>query len=543
MQLKKILATVLSGAMLFTAFGGASAAGAPTMDDVTAIQAFTDGTAYGTAVVEVKVDYKEGTDLSGITAESYILEDRGSLKPDFGTVAIESATVDGSSVTLKMLRDFDATELNSEVYTGNGPEKGVRQRNTYGAYVTGAWYRDVNGTIFYGQDDNDAYENNTTKMGYQARACLELKLRHAGEAEEAAACLADANGNYAAGGKWLPTVDRQFGEQGFKNLYELKIPSTAAAATDGTQDAYVRGYYFVPENYDPANGAIFTLQGQGISYWQLPDGTNDDGTGIMFDEATTSWANTGAIVVNIHDRSSACPGGYWDLYDFVVDDARVIKYFVDTYGITGNLALQGNSRGTMASAMVIKALAGCAYNPKNQAMGGTEPEDRKLDKTEFPFHINAYICQNGSLGYQYDEEDWAAVAATELKVWAFNGEQDTNDIDAIAKYTAIMTEKMGADWAAENIRLTGLTSDLFFPWGESDHSVTRINGLFFADEPYYGPDLTVNPDATITYGTKLANGDTYTLKCRGGAADTNKVGYEYKIYEDSFHVWALTPAK
>ena len=57
-----------------------------------------------------------------------------------------------------------------------------------------------------------------------------------------------------------------------------------------------------------ANGIVFTLQGQGISYWKLPDGTDDDGTGIMYDSATTSWANKGAIVVNIHDRSSAGPG-------------------------------------------------------------------------------------------------------------------------------------------------------------------------------------------------------------------------------------------
>lgn len=63
-----------------------------------------------------------------------------------------------------------------------------------------------------------------------------------------------------------------------------------------------------PPTMIPANRIVFTLQGQGISYWKLPDGTDDDGTGIMYDSATTSWANKGAIVVNIHDRSSAGPG-------------------------------------------------------------------------------------------------------------------------------------------------------------------------------------------------------------------------------------------
>lgn len=53
----------------------------------------------------------------------------------------------------------------------------------------------------------------------------------------------------------------------------------------------------------PAAGIVFTLQGQGISYWKLADGCDNDGTGIMYDSATTSWIDKGAIVVNIHDRS------------------------------------------------------------------------------------------------------------------------------------------------------------------------------------------------------------------------------------------------
>lgn len=542
--LKRMVTLLLTLSMLLSLCSGALAAetgnaAALTMDDVVSIQAYTDATAYGTGVVEIDVTYKAGTDLSKVAKDSYVLEDRGSLSPDFGEVEIKSVEVNGDTVTLNILRDFDATELNSEIYTGTGPEKGVRQRNSFGVYVTGAWYRDTEGTIYYGKDDTDAYADNTTGMGYQARACLELKLRHAGEAASAAECLADDMGQYNEDGKWLKTIDRQFGENGFKSLYALQIPSTAAGATDGTGDAYVRGYYYVPKNYNPANGIIFTLQGQGISYWQLADGTNDDGTGIMFDTATTSWANTGAIVVNIHDRSSASRGEYWDIYDFVVDDARVMKYFIDTYEITGSIALQGNSRGTMASAILIKALAGQSYNPKNQNMGGSEPETYTLDKNTFDFTVDAFICQNGSFGYGYDEADWAAIADTGLRVWAFNGEQDTNDIAAIATYTDIMTEKKGAAWAKENVRLTGLTSDLFWPLGESDHSVTRINGWYFADKAYYGPDLTANADGTITYNTKLNDGDTYTLECRGGAASTNKVDYEYTVYDDSFHKWAL----
>ena len=79
----------------------------------------------------------------------------------------------------------------------------------------------------------------------------------------------------------------------------------------------------------------------------LADGCDNDGTGIMYDSATTSWIDKGAIVVNIHDRSSAGPGKYYDIYDFVADDVNVMKYFIDAYGVTGNVVLQGNSRGTM----------------------------------------------------------------------------------------------------------------------------------------------------------------------------------------------------
>ena len=71
-----------------------------TVADIQSIQAYTDETMYGTGVVEVQVTYKPGVNVSGVTADSYILEDRGSLSPDYGQIAIESAAVDGQTVTL-----------------------------------------------------------------------------------------------------------------------------------------------------------------------------------------------------------------------------------------------------------------------------------------------------------------------------------------------------------------------------------------------------------------------------------------------------------
>ena len=509
-----------------------------TVDDIASIQAYTDETIYGTGVVEVVVTYKDGVDLSGVAADSYILEDRGSLSPDYGQIAIESAAVDGQTVTLTIGDASQATAKNALIYSGENA--GVRERNAFGIYSTGAWYRDAEGIIHYGSEDTEEYAANTTGMGYQSRACLELKLRHAGEAESAAACLANEKGQYNEGGLWLETVDRQFGEGGFQSFAELgiQIASTAAEATDGTHDQYVKGYAYIPDNYDPANGIVFTLQGQGISYWQLQDGCNNDGTGIMYDSATTSWADNGAIVVNIHDRSSAGKGDYSNYYDFVVDDVNAMKYFIETYDITGPIVLQGNSRGTVASSNVIKALAGLEYTVNSDEARGTN----QLDKSVYDFEIDTFICQNGMFGRGvYTEADYQAIAETGLKVWIFDGEQDTNNIDTYTAYVAA-AEAAGYDeaWIAENIRLTCYPSEIYAYWGESDHSTTRINGWYFDDAAYYGPDLTM-VDGEIVYNTQLSDGDVYTVLARGASRDggMEKTGFEYTVYDELFQEWAL----
>ena len=515
------------------------------LDNVVSIQAYTAGTYYGTGLTQVDITYKDGVDVSAATAEDYVLTDRGTLNPDFGELNISDVTVAGQVVTLNISDLTDATENNKMVYTGDDKE-GSRERNAFGVYCTGAWYRDAAGVIYYGSSDDDEYENNTTGRGYQARETLELKLQVVGE--DTVESLATDLGTYNADGKWLETIDTQLGEGGFQPLTDLQIVSTAADADwseveQAKEDAYVRGYYYVPENYDPAAGIVFTLQGQGISYWNLKDGSDNDGTGFMYDCATASWANKGAIVVNIHDRSSqqALAEGY----DFVVDDVNVMKYFIEKYNVTGNIVLQGNSRGTMASNIVIKALAGCMYNPKQQQAGLSVEMDRQLDKSVYDFEIDTYICQNGTLGGAYwTDEDLAAIVDTGLKVWAFDGEQDTNNIETIATYKAACEAAgYGEAWIKENVRHTGLASELTYYWGESDHSATRTNGWYFANAAYYGPYLHID-EATgeIVYDQKLEDGDTYTLQARGTAATNGKAEYEYTVYDDLFQEWALEAA-
>lgn len=536
---KKIINIILSLGILLMLCGCSKKDDSPTMDDVISIQAYTDGTIYGTAVTGIMVTYKEGTDLSGINKDSYILEDRGSLNPDYGELEIDGIEVNDNVVTIKIKHLFDATDNNTLIYTGDNAN-GVRERNSYGVYVTTGWYRDIDGNIHYGDGNDGEYLNNENNIAYQKRNCLDLRIKHQGE--DSFESLSDELGNYNKDSKWLETIDLQFNEDGFKNLYDLKIVSSASNVEDNTGDKYVRGYYYIPNDYNPERGIVFILQGQGICYWRLEDGSDNEGTGIMFDTATTSWKNTGAIVVNIHDRSSYGKdyGNFWETYDFVLDDVSVMKYFIEKYNVTGNIVLQGNSRGTMASSMIIKALAGEAYNPKNQIKDGDYIEDKYLDKEVYNFNVDCFICQNGSFGYQYDEDDWKAIANTDLKVWAFNGEQDTNDILNISEYGEMMVNKNGEDWVNENIRLTALPSELFYPFGESDHSVTRINGWFFADTGYYGPDLTIDENGEIVYLNKLNNGDTYTLLARGNGED--KKDYEYRVYDESFHIWALKKA-
>lgn len=99
----KILAAVLTGFALASAVSAGTLAAQegnrPAMGDVRRIQAYTDETVYGTGLVKVEVTYNNGVSLTGINADSYILEDRGTLSPDYGKVKIAKAVVDGQVVT------------------------------------------------------------------------------------------------------------------------------------------------------------------------------------------------------------------------------------------------------------------------------------------------------------------------------------------------------------------------------------------------------------------------------------------------------------
>ncbi|MEQ3217576.1 hypothetical protein AAA088_16330, partial [Hominifimenecus microfluidus] len=106
------------------------------INDINTIQAVTDMTMYGQGLTEVIITYREGVDVSKVTAANYVLEDRGSLNPDYAKITIDSVTTEGQTVTLKVSNDTAATANNSIIYTGENA--GKRERNALGIYCTGA---------------------------------------------------------------------------------------------------------------------------------------------------------------------------------------------------------------------------------------------------------------------------------------------------------------------------------------------------------------------------------------------------------------------
>ena len=121
-----------------------------------------------------------------------------------------------------------------------------------------------------------------------------------------------------------------------------------------------------------------------------------------------------------------------------------------------------------------------------------------------------------------------------------DGEQDSNNVESIAQYTQIMTELKGADWAKENIRLTGYPSEIYAYWGESDHSTTRINYWYFGDgEIYYGSDCHIDENGQLVYDSKVMPGGTYTVEARGASRSGTKEGHAYTVYGENFQEWAL----
>lgn len=150
---------------------------------------------------------------------------------------------------------------------------------------------------------------------------------------------------------------------------------------------------------------------------------------------------------------------------------------------------------------------------------GDRPRTKTLDKSVYDFEIGVFLCNNGLYGGQglWTYEDRLAVAKTGLRAWIFDAEQDFNNIDYVEEQIKAFKEAGYSDqWIEENLRLTCFPSELFYYWGESDHSTTRINYWYFGDgEIYYGSDCHIDENGQLVYDSKVMPGGTYTVEARG----------------------------
>jgi pimeloyl-ACP methyl ester carboxylesterase len=490
------------------------------VDNIKSIQAFTGFCFYGQKLVRIEITYSESVNLNGVSVDTYVLLDRGYAHPDFAKATIESVKVNGQVVTLQITTDTEAIDGNTLIYSGDDAS-GSRAKNPVGLYATGPWYRDVEGLIHFGEKDSAQYIANTSRDGYQTRECLELKLFHHGEEVEDAACLANNDGTYNPKGPWLPTIDANYGEGGFRTFQELgiQVPTTA---TDG--DRFVKGWAFFPKDFNRDRAEkyplIITITGYGTSYWKHEDGTHNFGTGLNFDGSGFRWMDCGAIVLNIHDRSHT--GG--EAYKFYVDDYNVIQYFIEhSNADPENITLSGNSRGTVACNTIAST---------------------------YPGLINTLVLNNGSMGSgiagkpmfegNWTNREWQDAARLGLSIWAFDGEQDTDNIESYRKaVTQYKAAGWSDQWISENIRLTGFPMQLYYYWGETDHSTTKMTYWYFFDNPYYGPDAYIE-DGRLVYRTRLGEGDAYHIKGRLVDGNYNKEAFEYRIYGDTLKEWVLS---
>lgn len=133
-----------------------------TESGITKIQAEVVDSFYGYKVGYVYITYSDESLMpEDIDVDTYTVYDRGFNNPEFGALDIDSMTVDGTTVTLNIDQDTDATA--------------ERSRETYGTLCTSSsWFIDEEGNLFYGSTDStDALgitmHANTLGKGLQER--------------------------------------------------------------------------------------------------------------------------------------------------------------------------------------------------------------------------------------------------------------------------------------------------------------------------------------------------------------------------------------
>lgn len=500
-------------------------------NDLVSLQAFTTLTFYGQQLYKVELTYRNEVGNLELVPGDFHLYDRGYNHPDFAEITITDVDTTGTVVTLYTSTDTAAT--------------GERSKNPLGLLATGSWYYDKNGTLYYGDDDSDAYENNTTGKGWQCRNNLELKFFYDGQTMEDALCMANDKGQYTAEDGWLKA------DNGIWDLFEdledeVKLPSST-----GIEGDYIRAKFYVPDEARQAatSGSderfplVISLTGTGTSYWDLndgltPDTTNNYGVNLNFDGSVYRWVEqyldggTPVIAMSIHDRQvyegSMAEGTD---YKFWEDDYAVIQYFIETYNADPDrIIFTGNSGGTGRTSKI---------------------------NEQYPGLIDVFISNNGFVDQgwldpetggwtgTFTEEDWQEVAESGLAIWNLVGQTDgsyagyiQNNLERIKGY--YLDAGYSEEWFEDNFRYTLYPSKFYTYWGETDHSSTKMTYWYFFDQPYQGPDAEIIEGGEMVYHNALAAGDTYEIT---EGVNEAVEGFQYQIYDDSVLEWALSREK
>lgn len=500
-------------------------------NDLVSLQAFTTLTFYGQQLYKVELTYRNEVGNLELVPGDFHLYDRGYNHPDFAEITITDVDTTGTVVTLYTSTDTAAT--------------GERSKNPLGLLATGSWYYDKNGTLYYGDDDSDAYENNTTGKGWQCRNNLELKFFYDGQTMEDALCMANDKGQYTAEDGWLKA------DNGIWDLFEdledeVKLPSST-----GIEGDYIRAKFYVPDEARQAatSGSderfplVISLTGTGTSYWDLndgltPDTTNNYGVNLNFDGSVYRWVEqyldggTPVIAMSIHDRQvyegSMAEGTD---YKFWEDDYAVIQYFIETYNADPDrIIFTGNSGGTGRTSKI---------------------------NEQYPGLIDVFISNNGFVDQgwldpetggwtgTFTEEDWQEVAESGLAIWNLVGQTDgsyagyiQNNLERIKGY--YLDAGYSEEWFEDNFRYTLYPSKFYTYWGETDHSSTKMTYWYFFDQSYQGPDAEIIEGGEMVYHNALAAGDTYEIT---EGVNEAVEGFQYQIYDDSVLEWALSREK
>ena len=156
---KRILSSVLTGAMLLSLISSSALAAEPITepeespqsngmtyedrDAIESIQATVVDSFYGYKVGSVEITYQPGTDLRDVENGTYTVWDRGFNNPEFGKLKITDTQVDDNVVTL---------------IVDEGTDKVTdRTRETYGTLCTSSnWYIDNKGYVHYDGMEKDS---------------------------------------------------------------------------------------------------------------------------------------------------------------------------------------------------------------------------------------------------------------------------------------------------------------------------------------------------------------------------------------------------